>query len=62
VEHNNSAKKKTHNLQKKLQRAYTSNLTAHLKALKQKERKKPKRSRGQEIINLMAKINKVEVK
>ena len=35
---------------KKLERAYTSSLTAHLKALKQKEANTPKRSRQQEII------------
>ena len=35
---------------KKLKRAYTSSLTAHLKALKQKEANSPKRSRRQEII------------
>ena len=35
---------------KKLKRAYTSSLTAHLKALEQKEANTPKRSRQQEII------------
>jgi hypothetical protein len=35
---------------KKLERAYTSSLTAHLKALQQKEANRPKRSRWQEII------------
>ena len=35
---------------KKLERAHTSILTAHLKALKQKEANSPKRSRQQEII------------
>jgi hypothetical protein len=34
---------------KKLKRAYTSSLTAHLKALEQKEANIPKRSRWQEI-------------
>ena len=34
---------------KKLERAYTSCLTAHLKALEQKEANTPKRSRGQEV-------------
>jgi hypothetical protein len=34
---------------KKLERAYTSNLTAHLKALEQKEANTPKRSRWQKI-------------
>jgi hypothetical protein len=31
---------------KKLERAHTSNLTAHMKALKQKEANAPKRSNG----------------
>jgi hypothetical protein len=35
---------------KNLKRAYTSSLTAHLKALKQKEANTPKRSRRQERI------------
>ena len=35
---------------KKLKRAYTSSLTAHRKALEQKEANTPKRSRQQEII------------
>jgi hypothetical protein len=34
---------------KKLERAYTSSLTAQLKALDQKETNRPKRSRQQEI-------------
>ena len=34
---------------KKLERAYTSNLTAHLEALELKEENSPKRSRWQEI-------------
>jgi hypothetical protein len=33
---------------KKLKRAYTSSLTAHLKALEQKEANAPKRSTSQE--------------
>jgi hypothetical protein len=37
-------------------------LTAHLKALEQKEANSPKRSRGQEIIKLGAEINQVETK
>jgi hypothetical protein len=41
----------------KLQRAYTSSLTAHLEALEIKEANSPKRSRGQELIKLRAKIN-----
>jgi hypothetical protein len=35
---------------KKLERAYMSSLTAHLKALEQKETNSPKRSRPQELI------------
>jgi hypothetical protein len=46
---------------KKLERAYHSSLTAHLKALEQKEANFPKRSRQQEII-LRAEINQVETK
>jgi hypothetical protein len=41
----------------KLERAYTSSLTAHLKALEQKEANTPKRSRQQKIIKLRAEIN-----
>ena len=47
---------------KKLERAYTSSLTAHLKALEQKEANTPKRSRWQEIIKLRAEINQIETK
>ena len=47
---------------KKLERAYTSSLTAHLKALEQKEANLPKRSRQQEIIKLRAEIKQVETK
>ena len=46
----------------KLERAYTSSLTAHLEALELKEANSPKRSRWQEIIKLMAEINQVEIK
>jgi hypothetical protein len=45
-----------------MKRAYTSSLTAHLKALDQKEANTPKRSRWQEIIKLRAKINQMETK
>jgi hypothetical protein len=47
---------------KKLERAYTTCLTAHLKALKQKEENSPKRNRWQEIIKLRSEINQVEQK
>ena len=47
---------------KKLERAHTSSLTTHLKALEQKEANSPKRSRWQEIIKLRAEINQVETK
>jgi hypothetical protein len=46
----------------KLERTHTSSLTAHLKALEQKEANSPKRSRWQEIIKLRAEINQVETK
>jgi len=48
--------------ERKLEGAYTSSLTAHLKALEQKEANSPKRSRQQEIIKLRAEINQVETK
>jgi hypothetical protein len=44
---------------RKLKRAYTSSLTAHLNALEQKEPNKPKRRRRQEIIKLRAETNQV---
>jgi hypothetical protein len=47
---------------KKLERAYTNSLTAHLKDLEQKEANSPKKRRGQEIIKLRAEINQVETK
>jgi hypothetical protein len=45
-----------------LERAYTSRLTAHLKALEQKEANTPKRSRQQKIIKLRAEVNQLETK
>jgi hypothetical protein len=47
---------------KKLERAYTRRLTAHLEALELKEENPIKRSRHQEIIKLRAEINQVETK
>jgi hypothetical protein len=47
---------------KKLERAYTSSLTAQLEALELKEANSPKRSRLQEIIKLRAEIDQVETK
>jgi hypothetical protein len=47
---------------KNLQRAYMSSLTAHLKAVEQKEANSPKMSRQQEIIKLRAEINQIETK
>ena len=47
---------------KKLERAYTSSLTAHLNALEVKEANTPKRSRQEEIIKFRAEINQVETK
>jgi hypothetical protein len=63
-----SSKRKTHSSKcpaqkkkkkKKLERAYTSSLTTHLKAIEQKEANTPKRNRQQEIIKLRAEINQV---
>jgi hypothetical protein len=48
--------------QKKLERADTSNLTAHLKALEQQKGDTPKRSRWQETTKHRAEINQVETK
>jgi Na+/phosphate symporter len=45
---------------KKLERAYTSRLRVHLKALEQKETNSFKRSRQQEIIKLRTEINHVD--
>ena len=45
-----------------LEIAYTSSLTAQLKALEQKEANTPKRSRWQEILKFSAEINQVETK
>jgi hypothetical protein len=47
---------------KKLKRAYTSSLTAHLKTLEQKEANTPKRSRRRKIIKLRAEINQIKTK
>jgi hypothetical protein len=48
--------------QRKLERAYISSLTTHLKALEQKEANSPNRSRWQEIIKLRVEINQVETR
>ena len=45
---------------KELVRAYTSSLTAHVKALFQKEANSPSRSRRQEIIKLRAESIKMK--
>ena len=47
---------------KKLERAYTTSLTACLKALEQKEANTPKTSIMQEIIKLRAETNQIETK
>jgi hypothetical protein len=47
---------------KKLERACTSSMTAHLEAVGLKEANSPKRSRYQEIIKLRGEINQVETK
>jgi hypothetical protein len=40
-------------VKKKLERAHTSNLTAYLEALEQKEANSPKRIKWQEIVKLL---------
>jgi hypothetical protein len=47
---------------KKLERADTSCLAAHLITLEQKEANSPKRCRWQEIIKLRAEVNQIETK
>ena len=47
---------------KKLDRAYTSSLSAHLKALEKKEANSLKRSRQREIIKFRAESNQIETK
>jgi hypothetical protein len=47
---------------KKLERVYTSSLTAHLEPLELKEANSPKRSRWQEIIKHRAEINQAGFK
>jgi hypothetical protein len=49
-------------LKKKLERSYTSNLTAYLRALEQKEANTPKRNRRQKIVKLRAKNNQIQTK
>jgi hypothetical protein len=48
--------------QKKLERVYTSSLTAHLEALGLKEENSAKMRRWQEIFKLRVEINQVETK
>ena len=47
---------------KKLEKAHTSSLTTHLKALEQKEVNAPKGSRRQEIIKRRGEVNQVETR
>ena len=47
---------------KKRERAHTSSLTTHLKALEKKEENSPKKSRRQEIIKLRGEIYQVETR
>jgi hypothetical protein len=47
---------------KKLEKSYTSYVTAHLKTLEQKKANTPKKSRWQKIVKLRAKINPIETK
>ena len=61
----NSTKRKAHGtecFQKETGESYANSLTAHLKALEQKEADTPKTSRWQEIIKLRAEINQIETK
>jgi hypothetical protein len=60
--HSSECLKNKTNKQTKLERAYTSSLTAYLKALEQKEANSPKKSRLQKIIKLRVEINLVETK
>ena len=46
----------------KLERSYTSNLTAHLSAPEPKEAYIPNRSRYQDILKFKAVINQIETK
>ena len=47
---------------KNLGKSYTSDLTAHMKALEQKEGNSLRRSIWQEILKLRVEINKIEAK
>ena len=47
---------------RKMEKDHISDLTAHLKALEQKEADSSKRRRRQYIINLKAKINTIKTK
>ena len=47
---------------KKLERSYTNNITAHLRALEQKQTNTPKRSRQQKIVKLRVEIKEIETK
>jgi hypothetical protein len=47
---------------KKVERAHTSSLTTHIKALEKKEENSPKRSRWHKIIKLRGEINQVETR
>jgi hypothetical protein len=49
-------------LVKNLERSYTSNLTAYLKTLEQKEANTPNRSRWQETVKLRTKHNQIQTK
>jgi hypothetical protein len=49
-------------LVKKLERSYTNNLTAHLRALEQKDTNSPKRNRRQKVVKPRAEIKQIETK
>ena len=65
MEHSESgSKRKVHGIKRFgeiLERSHTSDLTAHLNILEQKETDAPKRSIWLEIIKLGAEINKMEI-
>ena len=65
VHYESSANRKVHSSKtyiKNLEKSYTSDLTAHLNALEQKEANSLRKSRCQEIIKLRDKVNKIETR
>ena len=60
--HNESSAKRKYLQKESWKKFDSSDLTAHLKALEQKEANLPRRSRNEEIIKLRGEINKIETK